>query len=449
MSISLILRIGSTSSQDISLTSGGVTLLGYAMQSPDVDQAALANLGDGNGLSVPSWSNVTESLDLHISAATPALVAAKVSAIEKLLDLARQGTTGWLDDRLYLLAQFDQDAEPWRSQILAAKLELEAVTDQIWRKYVKATLIVTRRFYWETEAEKLLSMTSHFTPAATTAGVRVYNNDDDPAFYQNWFDIAAAAATGTIPAPLKLTVRNDSLAVRSARAFYFGNYVYNAPTTVDPILRVETTDTWTGTLGHTTHAIALSGGNLIDSFRGQFGRVLVTFSDMPEPTTLMRATLQIRFPSPEINIAIGEHVLAGSNRVLDLGGLPIPPGHWAGAGSKMYLTIQANAVNGDSVGIDWVQIMPSGAGRYRVVKAIVTSYGLAHGDSMVDDGTVGTAYSIEGGATIPVYRPFFEPLNVWPGKINRIRMLVQANLTVEANQPWMVSAAYHPRRLTL
>ena len=67
----------------------------------------------------------TESIDLHIGGVgfTPTQVRDNVRAIERLLDLARQGGIGYLADKVYLVIQFDQDTEGWRSQILAANYQ--------------------------------------------------------------------------------------------------------------------------------------------------------------------------------------------------------------------------------------------------------------------------------------------------------------------------------------
>ncbi len=450
MTMQVRLRVGASTTGEVLLHTGDVTILNYAMQSPNVEQTALASLGDGNGLSIPKWGNVTESIDLMIQASTVQLVRDKVQAIERLLDLARQGTLGWLEDRVYLSVQFDQDTgNGWRSQILAAKLDLNNVTNEIWRKYVLATLIITRRYYWETELTQAISLTSGPNSTPTTAGVQVFNNPDSAGVWHNWFDIAAAQVTGTLPSPLKLTVQNNSGSARETKAFYFGNYVFNDPANIDPVFYVNTSKTWLGTLGTTTHQVALSGGNLLSSFKSQFGRILVIYYDRPAGTTLVRAALQVGFSTAAFDIAQGEHVLGENDWVVDLGGLPLPPGYWEGSSNLMYLGHQANAVNGDTLGINWLQVMPSGPGRYRVVKGITNSYGLQHGDSMIDDGYSGSAYSLEGGLIIPAFRGYFEQIHVWPNRINRIRMVVQGNVSMETNRSWLVTASYRPRRLTL
>lgn len=454
MALSLILRVGDTSAQDVSLVAGGVFLSGYAMNSPDVSQQALLNLGDGNGLSVPSWSNVTESIDLHISAATAALVRDKVRAIEKLLDLARQGTTGWLDDRLYLLAQFDQDTEDWRSQILAAKLLLPAPTEQIWRNFVDATIILTRRYYWETEAIHPIEMTSGPTTVATTGYVTVYNADNAHATNRNWFLIAANQVEGSIPAPARIYIKNNSGSARAVGTVYLGNYVWADPANVSPIFRAESaagSDTTPGTTETDVYYWSLADGNLTDSFKGQFARMIAVFSDRPAATTLLRAALQYRFPSPVIDLALGEQVLSpAADFALDLGGIPIPPGIFVpGSGTDLYLALKAKAATGtDSVAVDWVQMFPSGAGKFRVIKGI-TNFSMDDGDEIIDDGPNDAIYGLSSGDPVPLFRPRFSPIHLWPGRLQRLRLLISGGSSFEAGQVWQVKSEYRPRRLTL
>ncbi len=457
MSLQLTLRVGDTTAQDISLTLSGVTVLDYPMAPPTVDQALLEGLGDGNNLGVPSWSNVTESIEIRIALTTAALVADRVRAIELLCDLARQGTTGWLDENLYIIARFDQDTEDWRSQILAARFVPTAITDQIWRNYVHGTLIITRRFYWETAAVKAIALTSGTTTTATTGYATVHNADDTSATARNWFQMAADQVTGSIPAPATIYIKNNTGATRAAATVYLGNYVYANPTTVDPIFRAEDatgSTTTPGTFETDVYYWSLADGNLTDAFKGQFGRVIAVFSDRPASTTLMRAALQYRAPAPVFDIALGEQLLhGGGDFVSDLGGIPIPPGgFWANAGSTLYLAIKAKALSGtDTVAVDWVQVFPSGAGRYRVLKSITGSLTLSNTNEIIDNGNRNAAYLRVTATTddLPLYKPLFTPIYLWPDKINRLRMVISGGSSFEAGQAWSVKMTYQPRRLTV
>lgn len=456
MAVSLILRVGDSSSQDISLTSAGVSVLDYPMAEPDINQSAIQTLGDGNGLSVPSWSNVTESIDLHISDSTAALVADKVRAIERLLDLARQGSLGAQDGRVYLRILFDHDSSSaWRSQILAAKFESEEGSNQIWKKYVRATLIITRRYYWEMETLQAVAVSSGPTSSATTSYATVCNADDTHATNRNWFQIAAAQVTGSIPAPAKIYIKNTSGATRDAATVFLGNYVFNDPANVDPIYRGEDaadSDTTPGTTEQAIYAWDLSGAGLVDDFHGQFGRFVAVWSDRPAITTLVRASVQYRGPSPEVDLALGEQfIINPSVFVTDLGALPIPPSGWiSGMGDNLYLTLKAKAASGtDTLGIDWLQIFPSGAGRYRVLQGVFGSLTLSSNNEIIDDGPEGVVYlSTSGGAKLPLYRPLYSPIYLWPNKLQRLRLIISGGASFEAAQAWSVKVEVRPRRLS-
>jgi hypothetical protein len=457
MAMTVILRIGDTSASDISLTSSGVAILDTPwLNTPDVNQQVLQNLEDGNSLGVPEWSNVTESIDLHISDSSAALVAAKVQSIERLLDLARQGTLGYLDDKLYLRVQFDHDSLVWRSQILAAKLEMEEGANQIWKKYVRGTLIITLRYYFETESMQDVAVSSGPTSSATTSYATIHNNDDALSAETNWVQIAAAQVTGSIPAPAKIYVKNISGATRNAYNVFMGNYVFNDPANVDPIFRGSQADGGDTTPGTTETEVAywhLGTGNLVESFRGQFGRYVVVYGDRPATDTLVRAAFQYRGPVPDADMAVGEQFLnTNSHYVMDLGALPIPPTRYAtGMAENLYLAIKGKTASGtETVTIDWLQIFPTGKGRYRVLESIFGSMTLSNNNEIVDDGPNESAYLLtSGGDALPLYKPLYTPLYLWPNRLQRIRVLVGSGaLSFEAGEQFGIKIAYRPRRLS-
>lgn len=453
MALQVWLRVGDSSAQDISLTSSGVIILEYPMSAPDTNQQAIQSLGDGNSLSIPTWSNVTESIDVHVSGATAADVATKVRAIETLLNLARQGTMGWLDDRLYLRVQFDHDTEPWRSQILAAKWQSDTATNQIWRKFVKGTIIITRRYYWETEAYHPIEVTSGTTTTPTTSYCVVYNADDSHGTNRNWWQVAADQVGGSISAPARIYIKNDTGASRSAGAVFIGNYVFCDPTGVDPIFRHEDRDDGLLSAGTTESIISmweLDNENLTAAFRGQFGRIVAVWNDRPASTTLMRAAMMFRFPVPEVDLALGDQILSPTlDYVLDLGSLPIPPGRtWANTGDNLYLVIKGLAASGsDSITTDWLQVFPSGQGRYRVLRSVI-NLSLDDGDEIVDDGPGEGLYSVGGGNAHHLYTGYFSPIYLWPNRINRLRMIISGNSSFEPDQPWQVRMDMRYRRLS-
>lgn len=452
MALQVWLRVGDTSASDISLTTNGIAITDYPMATPEVDQGVIENLGDGDSLSVPSWRSVTESIQLHFSGASAAIVAAKFTDIERVLDVARQGSNGNFENKVYLRVQFDQDAAPWRSQILAAMLVPNDATDRVWRKYATPTLIITRRYYWEYETMQDLAVSSGVS-AATTGYATVYNAHDSHATNQNWFQIDSALIGGSVPTPAYIRIKNTSGATRAVGAIYLGNYV-NIPTSIDPIYLgsgASSSDTTPGTTEQNIYSWALPSSSLLDGFKGKFGRFVVAWSDRPAITTLVRAALQYQFPSPQVDLAVAEPILATENEfVTDIGAIALPPsGFIAGMGSGVHLVVKAKAFGvTDTLGINWLQIFPSGAGRYRVIRGIV-NFSVAPNDEIVDDGPEGAVYGVEAGGTpVPLFRPLFSPLYLWPKKTQRFRLLISGGGSLETGVTWGVQVKYKPRRLT-
>ena len=394
---------------------------------------------------------MTESLDIHISDSTAALVASKVQAIERLLDLARQGSLGYLDDRLYLRIQFDNDSVVWRSQILAAKLEMVTGSDQIWRKFVKGTLIITRRFYWETEAMQALEVSSYST-AATTGYATIYNGSDGGV--PNDFSVAAAQVTGSLPAPAKIYIKNISGASRAFGTAYIGNYVFNDPTNIVPYYKAATASFSNTTPGPTTTETGIYqwaiGSALVNDFAGQFGRFVVVWSDRPAIATLIRAAIQVT-ATATFDLALGEQMLDVPNDfVQDLGALPIPPGGYiAGMGADMSFALKALPAAGveDTLGVTMLHIFPSGIGRFRVVKGI-SNFSMGSNEEVIDDGPNNVTYSLSGAAASPLFRPLYSPIYLWPGRLNTMRLIISGGTTFEDNYAWGIKMEFRPRRLS-
>jgi hypothetical protein len=156
-----------------------------------------------------------------------------------------------------------------------------------------------------------------------------------PCHQAQLVSVGADRVLGSLPAPAKLSIKNNSGGALRATTVYLGNYVYANPTTVDPIFRGE--QSAGGSAPNTTEDDiaywSLAGDNVTDAFKGQFGRMVVVYSDRPATTTLMRAAVEYRGPSPLLDLALGDqHLNAAQDFVMDLGALPLPP---AAAGSKL------------------------------------------------------------------------------------------------------------------
>jgi hypothetical protein len=454
MAWQLILRLGDTTTYDVTLTSGVCFVTDYALTSPAVDQQAIANMGDGQNLTIPTFTNVSESVSLHIQDATPTLVRDIVRRIERLLDIARQGSLGAVGDKVYLVIRFDQDTEWWRSQVLAAQWVGNETVERIHKNYTTGTIALTRRYYWETEALIPVAVSSGVTTTPTTGYATVYNADDTHASNRNWFQADAAQVVGSLPAPALIRIKNTSGADRAATSIFLGNYVFCDPVNVDPIYRAEDASSAFTNVTTTEADIykwSLSSSGLVDDFRGQYGRFVAVWTNLPNNTTLVRPAIRY---STIFDLALGEQQLGDSYKIVqDLGALPIPPSGWsAGMGANMQMAISGKAATGtDTVTLDWLQIFPSGQGRYRALHA-PTTLSLINTNEIVDDGPNGVVYILDivgGNAKAPLYRPMFDPIHLWPGQINRMRLLISGGISMEAGQVWGVKVEYRARRLTL
>ena len=302
---------------------------------------------------------------------------------------------------------------------------------------------------------KSLEVASGTTTTPTTGFATIYNSDDTHISQRNWITVAAAQVQGSLPAPAKITIKNLSGGSRNFGPTYIGNYVFNDPTTLDPYFRHEdasVVDTTPSSVEGDSYAWELFGNNISNNFMGQFGRFVVVWSDRPAATTLIRAAIRYGSSSPpNIDLAMGEQMLnSTSDYVTDLGALPILPGGFTGSlGDNVYFTVRSKTPSGgDTLGIDWLQIFPSGAGLYRVLKTAY-SFGLANNEMVIDDGPEGSTYTYDGSLPLPLIRPLFSPIHLWPGRINLVRFIISGGaFSFEPDQAWGIKAEMRYRRLS-
>lgn len=444
----------------ISLTDGGTPvqlndgtatmILSYNMASPMVDQATLPAAQDGQFLSTPTWGNVEESIELLIMGSTVDAVRAKIQSIEAILDRARQNRLTWGNARCYIQAKIDGETDTWRSQILAGRLSVREPLDGTWKKKIEATLQLTRRYFWE-GARTALYMSSAAT-AETTDPVTWHNGADNVAGERNYLHIGATRVTGVLPTPLelKLTFGGTTSQIQD---IYIGNHVWMDPANIDPILLGSAAaegaaETWATDGEVTTHTWTLADALLAD-INGQYVRPLVAFSDPPDQTTLVRGTELVLLAALNLQVYSADAVRGAARTVLDVGAFPIPTrGYAAGtnAGTKFRLTMRKTG--GDTVNVHSLHFMPSGDGLFRRLRAVDAGLILETGDGVVDDGIEGVAYLFDGASTYPTWKGYHQPIHVWPGRVNRLRVLVGAD-PFASSVAWSAQAFYRPRRLTI
>lgn len=431
--------------------SGTAPVLGcrYFPATPEVDEGAVWGYRE----------TVVETCEVAL-AGTASAVRAAVREVEVLLETARRRQRQGAGARVWVEYEAVAGEGYWRSEVLSGRVAwsdapgLRRLDAPGPRVVVGVTW--TRRWFWE-GALTQAALTSGPTTPATTGYVTVYNADDANATNQNWFQVAGAQVTGTLPTPAQLDIQNASGGTRYVSAVWVGNYGWMDPTGIDPIYRGEeaqspgATKSWTGTAETLTHRWALADALAAD-VDGQYARVVVAFSSPPgQANTLARAKLQAGFGGLYFDLAVGEQVRVGGLGVVDLGAIALPPGRSGTQNADLFLALtMAAPIGSHSATVDWVQALPAGAGVVRRLEGLGLGFEIADGEGMMDDGPEGLVWVYAGADRYALLRGVGGPLHVWPGVTQRMRLVIGGGTGgVQAGQAWEVKMWYRPRRLAV
>jgi hypothetical protein len=400
---------------------------------------------------------VTETAEISLSGTASAIRTTQV-AVERLLELARVRQRSGAGPRVYVEYEAVTGDSWYRSEILNGRL--------VWSQQPAArrlsdttpkvmfSVIWTRRYFWE-GPETQLELTSSANGTPTTGYVTVYNNDDATAAQTNWIGIAAEQVNGTLPAPLKLEIKQNDATARAWRDIYLANDVWADPTGLDPFLlggeaTGGATANWTGVSAHTTDRWVwnLSTTKLTD-FAGRYWRILFAPSGAFNTQCYLKAWIKNVVGGLYSPLWEGDEVFADTDDiVLDLGAAPIPPGGYDASLGFVALTISVRAAASGTGGLDFVQVTPQGWGQYRVVRQ--AAYNVAQNDALVDDGIEGICYHVDAasGRHWRGLRPEGQPLMVWPNQTQRLRVLVSGT-GFAPSWTFGAKAWYRPRVTTI
>ena len=446
MAHTLSITDGTTTLQLNDLTT--VMTVSYPMRSPEVNASTLSASEDGPPLASPVWSNVTETISLLIRGANPAAVRTTLQTLEQLMDRARQRAVGWGRARTYLQAQLASEADTWRSEILAGQVVVTDPLGDVWKNSLEVELVITRRHFWE-GPETALHMSSVAT-AETTDPVVWHNGADNVSGERNYAHIAANRVTGVLPTPLKLKLVLTGSTQDGLSNIWIGNTVWMDPANLDPILLGSqaaggashswATDAWT-----TTHSWTIPTATQTD-FAGQMVRPLVAWSTRPNAATVQRGQVTITLGGIAFVVWQNDLIQEGPGAVRDYGPMPLPPAGLAGVGSTLAVRLQMRRTGGDNVTAHSLHLMPSGHGVLRHLQ--MTGFNFGTGVAFVDDGIEDTITALDGTDAYAIVRAYHAPVHVWPGRINRLRMLVSKTVWA-AGVGWTAQAWFRPRRLTV
>jgi len=440
----------------VSLSTTNIILMSYVPVSPDMaDTAQFVNGGDGGEI-LPTYSNVSETVEIMFDNTSKTALQAQVESINRLLESAKRRQTRRNGVRVYLKFTVDGDNTTYRSEILSGRLELG---EDSMRHYanikMQARLYVNRRFYWESDDETELAI-SKSNVSATTGGVTIYNHDDSGTGHDNWVQMAAGQIDGELPCPLRLTLTNNSGASQAYRNFHIGVNAFSDAANFTHFL--ETEDAVSG--GTSTSDSSCSGGSRLvtGSFSGTgYIQMALSGSQLQKAggrwfRLLMRVvsvtgTLYIR---PEIRdndglitLYAGEEVMVSSSTsIVDLGSVPLPPSAANVSWTDMRLTLVLRAATTAAIQTDYIQLTPTDS--YATFSQL--GYSIANNNSITVDGIEEVIHN----AGLPIYSAPMPMVYGFPNRVQRLIFLHdEATGPVSIDNTISVRAYYRPRRLTI
>lgn len=440
---------GTTTINLNSLSSGvGIMTTKYHMMAPTINAETIEVGRDRQNLATPGYGNVTETLELVIIQSTVAGIQTSIQSIEIMLDGLRQSMRVWGPTKYYIQVQHSADGTSWRSELMAGQLEVGDVLDQLTYLSVECRLIITRRYYWEGARLALeLSTAENTTP--TTSEVALYVTDDQTAGERNYINIASTQVGGALPTPIELQLRNAEATDVDWSVFHLSNYAKYS-TAIDPIYMGSAADspgasrTWSVDYETMTHRWSVSATQC-SYWKGAYVRLIAIITNTPDAYLRAGVVLGDATLSNPIYLA-GSQVYVDSAGVWDLGVVPLPPYAYSGETDAMGIAIFGQVEGGATLTIDHIQLFMAGQHRYRRLEQM--AYDLSNTYAVVEDGPEGLAYirDTSDDGRLPIIRTFHDPLMIWPGITNLIRVYIRGATKGDQLE---AKAWYRQRRLSI
>lgn len=461
----LMLEIGGT---QISLLSSGVYLISYTPSAPQLQM--VSTVGDIFDI---EHMLVTETIHIHIYGAS-SVVQSKIQEIERFIARVEHRQRLRSGDRGYLWLQLDSETNTWQSEVLSARLEInEGELHYLTASDggIDATLVLTRRPWWEERNVQELPLYNTSVSSKTTGGVAIYNHDDATTAHDNWVDIAAADVIGNVPSPLTITMANSNGIGLWTSNFYQTNNVFHSPTTYDlstfaHIIEGESANgiasiadsassggyygqgVWSGSIGHYVHLFVWDlSPSFLAAAAGDFFRVLCRFASTPPSGIELQLHLKFPSGSPTTTLWEGPKMTATGRLLQDLGIVQLPPGIPSDFHDSLSLILSAKYTGSGQLNVDFLQLTPANSTRWFKQ----SSYQIEANDQIINDGPVNRVYGLDAttGYQWNIFEVYSGVLYVWPNQNQRLIFLHDEATTMNISRTWTVRAYYRPRRLTI
>ncbi len=358
-----------------------------------------------------------------------------------------------------------------RAEILYGSAEFsktEALYFGLAKWFQCEVLIAWKRRLFEKDSETELPLTNG-NGAAQTGGIVVFNCGDSsgasPNKQDNYVQIAAAAAVGVLPAPLRIVMANTY--GTNLRRVYIAHKAQGTPASFTHILEWENASL-NGTYCTAGAAAGTSNGNKVAVVNvpaaattlatwtitstqagyvlSQWIRVMLRLSVLPSNSTIyVRLTLKDSVFGAILSQTDWQ-LLSAADYLQALPTLELSPNVQDIATGGLLLLFEAKdaAAVGDFTA-DFIQLSPIEMGSgFRTLKPIdeATAWVPATTGVLTDnmiDGALGVT------ATQGVYRSYGGPLMLVPGMLQRLYFLMDGASDAAITRKFTVSAFYRPR----
>lgn len=409
----------------------------FTPRTPDIDNAGIRTLGtDGGEISSIVYRNVEERIEIYWKG-TPEQQLASWRSLNQMFEEARRRQKTRRGDRMYVELQIELGGDWYRSEILAGRCSIDdrqmKFGVQLSSDHLESIILFTRRYFWE-YAGDLIEVPLN----ATTGGTSIANDASCT------LDIDRSSILGDLPSPLRLELTNTFDNVVRTSKIFVGQNVFSSPTLYTHHLAGATTSN-TGPLENVIWTIDLAAEDLA-RLRGNIVRIVGLMSSYWPNTLWLRWKVYWLLTK----LWEGSWCQIGGIGLKDMGSVALPPRPFPAGelpGNFQLRLYARDAVNTTPVTWTWLKLVPLDGWRL----LLPAGYGLAYQTRVIDDATEDLIWS-DGWAGGPTchYTGRGKPIHVFPGRDQRLYVVVDTSTGTAADQRTsLVKAYYRPRRLTL
>lgn len=439
--------------ETISLSTTNFLLVRYTPRPPEM--VPLAEIGTGQDVEAVGdvyYRHVTETIELYATAASKTALQDVVRSVERMLHEAQLRQRRGDGLRVYLRLQVDGEANVWRSEILAAQLEMADNALAVYANIgFEARLHLTRRPFWEYgESSPIAIQLSSSSDTTPTTGPVTITNDNDA----NWVQIASSQITGAVPAPVKLDIEHSG-ANSNYNRFWILSNARTSPSTLDPYLLGTESVGGSATVNGSNMTFGAAfmrwqvPDALLDLTKGAFVRAMLAFSSAFISNGDAQYWGRVEYGLGGTYYTLWEGpVVDHETNINDLGLFPLPPGGVTAGYTNIYFSVAARCTGTFQVTVDHLLLLPVDSERQlRPVFGFV----LTAGDALVEDGIEGESYvENASGDRSAILIGRGGPVWLYPNKTQRLYLF---GTTLGGGYPSTrsnkVRAWYRPRRLTI